>query len=332
MAGQISSQLLKPGAERAGRFVFKTQRDAIAIGDLPQSVPHTNLPVAPEFVDDDGCVGALMSILWSKNHQHESCKGLHLPDTVFYRYRCPMHWFFTAADGQTKRKHKAHVTSQQIYSGFTKGFADPRAIVALHIAQLSVEGEWPPKTKVEHLTAEELWEFLFHRDHKDDGLLQRFVPPRDGLNHVFRVVWSPDIVMMERRQNSTSMHDRHAKTTAHHRALTLEDEAGASSSRPVKCPLLGRRLRHACERIVQHAANVSAWRMRLTRLVLHFKLDEADRLCFLWCSSLRTSPGIEHALEAWLRSAKELPPAELQAAELGRRGFMRLMHRRPPQK
>ena len=136
---------------------------------------------------------------------------------------------------------------------------------------------------MEHLTAEELWEFLFHRDHKDDGILQRFVPPRDGLNHVFRVVWSPDIVMMERRQNSTSMHDRSAKTTPHHRALTVEDEAGASRSRPVKCPLLGRRLRQACERIVQHAANVSAWRMRLTRLVLHFKLDESNRLCFLWC-------------------------------------------------
>ena len=74
---------------------------------------------------------------------------------------------------------------------------------------------------MEHLTAEELWEFLFHRDHKDDGLLQRFVPPRDGLNHVFRVVWSPDIVMMERRQNSTSMHDRNAKTPPHHRALTI---------------------------------------------------------------------------------------------------------------
>ena len=55
---------------------------------------------------------------------------------------------------------------------------------------------------------------------------------------------------------------------------------------------------------MQHAANVSAWRMRLTRLVLHFKLDEADRLCLLWCSSLRTSPGIEPALEGWLRSAK----------------------------
>ena len=157
---------------------------------------------------------------------------------------------------------------------------------------------------MEHLTAEELWEFLFHRDHKDDGLLQRFVPPRDGLNHVFRVVWSPDIVMMERRQNSTSMHDRSAKTTPHHRALTVEDEAGASRSRPVKCPLLGRRLRQACERIVQHAATVSLWRMRLTRLVLHFKLDEADRLCFLWCSSLRTSPGVEPALEGWLLGAK----------------------------
>jgi len=152
--GGRSTSSLKPGAERAGRFVFKTQRDAIAIAaDLPRSVPHTNLPVAPEFVDDDGCVGALMSILWSKNHQaNESCKGLNLPDTVFYRYRCPAHWFFTAADGQTKRKHKAHVTSQQIYSGFTKGLTDPRAIAALHIAKLSVEGEWPPKTKVKHLT------------------------------------------------------------------------------------------------------------------------------------------------------------------------------------
>ena len=152
MPGHVSSQLLKPGAERAGRFVFKTKRDATSIADLPQSVPHSNLPIAPEFVDDDGCVGALMSILWSKNHANESCKGLNLPDTVLYRYRCPAHWFFTAADGQLKRKHKAHVTSQQIYSRFTKGLADPRAIVALHIAQLSVEGEWPPQTKVEHLT------------------------------------------------------------------------------------------------------------------------------------------------------------------------------------
>ena len=54
--------------------------------------------------------------------------------------------------------------------------------------------------------------------------------------------------MVERRQNTTAMHDRNAKTTAHQRALTLEDEAGASRSRPVKCPLLGRRLRDACER------------------------------------------------------------------------------------
>ena len=55
-------------------------------------------------------------------------------------------------------------------------------------------------------------------------------------------------MMVERRQNTTAMHDRNAKTTAHQRAITLEDEAGASRSRPVKCPLLGRRLRDACER------------------------------------------------------------------------------------
>ena len=88
---------------------------------------------------------------------------------------------------------------------------------------------------------------------------------------------------------------------------------------------------------MQHAANVSAWRMRLTRLVLHFKLDEADRLCLLWCSSLRTSPGIEPALEGWLRSAQgaaasrpHLPPFHLAAAPLPRIPASRPASRLPP--
>ena len=88
---------------------------------------------------------------------------------------------------------------------------------------------------------------------------------------------------------------------------------------------------------MQHAANVSAWRMRLTRLVLHFKLDAADRLCLLWCSSLRTSPGIEPALEGWLRGAKGAaasrppPPAfHLPAAPLPRIPASRPASRLPP--
>ena len=280
-----SATYAAPGAERGGKFVFKSQRVAEphVAADLPPSLPHTSLPIPEEFEDEDGCVTGLVKLLWIKNlHTNMSCTGIDMPDTIFYRYRCPAAWFFTASDGQIKRKHKRHVSNQQIFEAFTTGLKKARGceetIAAIHVAKQSEEDEWPPRTKVEHLTVAELREFLFRRDKTDDGLLQRFVPPLHSQNHTLTVMWSPEIVMMERRLNVESLTDVRARTTLHRRTLTLEDEAGASMCAPIKGGLLGERLRASCERVVRHAAAISAYRMRFTRLVLHFKVDARDRL------------------------------------------------------
>ena len=298
-----------PGAEPGGKYVFKTERAAkpLSPADLPPSLPvSTSLPVPPEFADDDGCVSALFKILWAKHcHTNNSCTGIDLPDTILYRFRTPALWYFTASNGQICRKHKVHVTSQLIYDTFTKGIKGPQresTIAAIHIAEVGGEGSSSKRTTttIEHLTVAELREFLFKREKADDGLLQRFVPPRDGQNHTYCVVWSPEIIMLERRQNVERMGDTHAKSTLvrrslraldpqarstraptvarrsphasemhvwgqHRRALTLEDEAGASVRAPIKGGMLSDRLKAACEAIVQHAAAASAYRMRLTR-------------------------------------------------------------------
>lgn len=41
------------------------------------------------------------------------------------------------------------------------------------------------------------------------------------------------------------------------------------------------------ERIAKHISNVTFEKCRVSRLILHFKIDQKDNVIFLWCSSLR---------------------------------------------
>ena len=193
--------------QRGRRHVWKTPAvapedpAACVAGAYAGRAPSRELPVPPP-ADAEGCVLQLYDYLWSGG----GAQGVRLPHTVVYKYRQPAYWFFTAQDGHLRRKHRAHVTNAHIYAEFTRGAAAADAPVALYVYSCTRDdgaGDLPPgadapvESVMEHLTADGLHHFLFNREKRHDGLLQRFVPPKEGVNHMVRVTWTPQLVLAE---------------------------------------------------------------------------------------------------------------------------------------
>ncbi len=72
-----------------------------------------------------------------------------------------------------------------------------------------------------------------------------------------------------------------AKTT------TLEVVSTLHTTVPVKGVYLTNTLETTARNIVNHVAGVAGSDNTIARAVLHFKVDALDRLCFLYCASLR---------------------------------------------
>ena len=58
--------------------------------------------------------------LWRKNSDGCSCPDVRVPDTIIFENGHPSVWYFTAADGQVKRKNSSNVTLGKIELALTK--------------------------------------------------------------------------------------------------------------------------------------------------------------------------------------------------------------------
>ena len=87
-------------------------------------------------LDGDGIIENLYHYLWSKDEFDRSASHVRIPDTVVYRYRQPMYWYFTSKlDGTLKRKNKSNMSNAKIEKGFLSGRRSPSGIVAYYICK-----------------------------------------------------------------------------------------------------------------------------------------------------------------------------------------------------
>lgn len=110
-------------------------------------------------------------------------------------------------------------------------------------------------------------------------------------NSLFRAIWSPNVFHVERRTNFADLQDR--KINIHQRVVTFEGEEHFSESLTVTDTLLGAQIQRVCESIVDHCSfhlRTQGDNARINRMVLHFKVDEHNKIWFLWCSSIRLCP------------------------------------------
>ncbi|CCW67938.1 unnamed protein product [Phytomonas sp. Hart1] len=141
-------------------------------------------------------------------------------------------------------------------------------------------------TYVEFFTAAGLQEFLLHQPRKPDGVLQRFVLPKgDGSsrkNSQLQVFWSPLLTTVYRRTNYYRLDDRVVPIPTR---LSTYDGPAYHSYESMVADDAKIFLTRLCEDVVRHFYQVE--QKQITRLVLHFKIDDANRAWLLWGSSVR---------------------------------------------
>jgi hypothetical protein len=120
---------------------------------------------------------------------------------------------------------------------------------------------------------------------KQDGVLQKFIQPKGEHNFVIKVVWSPMMCFLEKRENNKRIQDE--KLDLYERAVTMEAKEYQCTTTPLRGYLIPNSLEKLTEAVAKHVRMVTSDQADVKRLCLIFKMDPQERLWFLYCSSLR---------------------------------------------
>ena len=221
---------------------------------------------------------------------------INIPDTIIYKYRQPAFWYFTASNGQVKRKSKYNLLNAKIEETFTRNKRGCD-IVAYYLTR----GAQPSDVTIEYFDKAGFHDFLYKREKNENGIVQRFIEPKGTQNAMIRAIWSPKVCLLERRINVHNLQDTR-RFSMYDRAITYEGPDVNSRAAPVRGSILPSQVQRTCQALVNHVAEVSFQKHRIKRLAGNFKVDPKDRVWFLWATSLR----IEHTGELSPRSHKRL--------------------------
>ncbi|RNF26168.1 uncharacterized protein Tco025E_01568 [Trypanosoma conorhini] len=245
-------------------------------------------------LEGDGLRPLLYMHLWKKNKGSESrLKSVRLPDTVVYEHNFPRAWYTYDGEAREINKHPGKMLdAQSIYEHFSHSTPDCDVVAQFLTTCAQDNPALAPESGllsyVEYFTAESLREFLFGHDRKPDGILQKFVLPKGDLtlrkNSQLQVMWSPLMTVVYKRTNKQRLGDLHLP--AHVRAATFDGDCHLSELSLIADESKAR-LESLCREVVDHVFFTD--RKLITRIVLNFKIDDANRPCLLWCSSLRLS-------------------------------------------
>lgn len=217
------------------------------------------------------------------------------PLKVVLKLHQAQYWFFTSkVNGQILKKRKGNTNTKEIIEDWGKRSKKHNCDLfayTMHSEEeeagthgIHMEGV-VGKTTVEGHSLSSIKEFFKGRKHSN-GIVQRFVLPKGGRNTVIKAAWSPSMCLVERRVNIHRVSDK--RVPIGDRLVTFEGSEHLSESSPLApAALLGRKVQFLCNSIAQHVLEVTRGHCRIASMVLHFKVDEDNKLWLLFCSSLR---------------------------------------------
>lgn len=236
-------------------------------------------------LEGDGMLVNLFHYLWKKNRELQSCPLVRVPSTIVYEHNFPRGWYFyDAKHNELRKKTGKELDTNSIYKEFSRPENDSCEIVASYLSKLEDEETGEEITLVEFFNSSDLSNFLFKREKREQGILQKFILPKGSHNSVIQAIWSPHVTLVERRNNIHKLSDK--KWTMYDRAVTYEGPAHYSNE--VFCaPQLVTQIKEICASIVKHFSDTE--HRNITRMVLYFKVDSKSNVWLLWSSSLRIS-------------------------------------------
>ena len=158
--------------------------------------------------------------LWKKNPvNNRSCQSILIPDTIIYRWAQPYFWYFTTKDGQILRKTKERIPIQSIEEAFSKS-SKQNDIQAeyMYVEEQSKKNQ--ETVLIEYFDQHSFKVFLHQREKSLNAILQNFVQPKNQLNSLIKVQWSPQFCLLTRKTNKNMLSNQ--KVPIEDRIVTFE--------------------------------------------------------------------------------------------------------------
>ena len=231
-------------------------------------------------LEGDGVIDNLFYYLWMKDELDQGPK-INIPDTIIYKYRQPAYWYFTAKNGQVKRKSKYNLMNVRIEETFTRNTMGSD-IIAYYLTTDEKTGE----VTIEYFDKVQFHDFLYNREKLNNGIVQKFIEPKGTNNSMIRAIWSPKVCLLERRVNVHKLQDTR-RYGMYERAVTYEGPEVNSQTAPVRGSILPSQVQRLCSSLVNHVAEVSFQKHKIKRMAVNMKVDPNDKIWFMWCSSCR---------------------------------------------
>eukprot|EP00993_Chasmostoma_nieuportense_P007484 NODE_832_length_1823_cov_24.419811_g778_i0.p1 GENE.NODE_832_length_1823_cov_24.419811_g778_i0~~NODE_832_length_1823_cov_24.419811_g778_i0.p1 ORF type:complete len:557 (+),score=135.79 NODE_832_length_1823_cov_24.419811_g778_i0:59-1729(+) len=235
--------------------------------------------------------GALVNMyyyLWKKKlNRIDAGLDIRIPTTIVYENNFPKGCYFW-----TKGRHEPNRLERKvgkevhdvkfIYSQFCAAAKGQELDIVASYLSSAEDAHGKNHTVVEYFNREELHEFLTKRSRRDQGILQKFVHPLGTHNVTIQAVWSPHIMLVEKRENRFALRDR--RYPLFQRAVTYDGPQHYSQEAFV-APHIESEIKSICNRFTDHFYQTE--HVAIHRMVLYFKVDPNSELWLLWASSIR---------------------------------------------
>ena len=151
-------------------------------------------------LEGDGISPSLFYYLWRKDEMDWG-PHINIPDTIVFKHRLPMFWYFTSSSGTIKKKSKFKLSNVRIEEAFTRKTMGSD-IIAYYISGSEEKGVFKSSNSriislifvtfcvpsgldmstIEYFNRDNFRDFLYKREKMDGGILQRFVEPKGTHN------------------------------------------------------------------------------------------------------------------------------------------------------
>ena len=229
-------------------------------------------------IEGDGVIGNFYKLIWEKQQRDKGLRGFLLPHTVVYKHQQPRAWYFSTIEGYIKRKLKEKLTAAHIEHVFLKNIS--KSGIVAFFTYIGANGR-----EIEYFQAADFRNFIHNRHKNYDGVLQKFIDPKGVNNSTLQMIWTTHLCVFELRENSNSLFD--TRLDIYERVVTFEGEDHQSQVKPFRSNELRYLMQEIGEALVEHFCIVSAGKIKPTRMVIIFKVNQQSRLYLLMAMSIR---------------------------------------------
>lgn len=153
--------------------------------------------------------------------------------------------------------------------------------------------------EVEFLKKDDFKFWLEKKKKPFKGILQKFVEPRGGRNHLIKVCWTPNFAMLERRTNNHVLDKRelegrvsgikevNPELETYKRVVTYEGLEHYSVQESVLSVTQASDLHRACNSIAEHVRSVTNQCTKILKMNLYFKVDILERLYLVMATDIQ---------------------------------------------